>query len=120
MALFANRIPRSSSYLYPLSVGCEECQKELDRSVTELDCRGVTVASNQNGKGLGFPRLFPFLRKLEKYDLPLFIHPTHWSSYPLADTDKGWFMMSVFGWPFDSTQAVWRMIFGESLIDFLP
>jgi aminocarboxymuconate-semialdehyde decarboxylase len=33
--------------------------------------------------------------------------------------DKGWRMMHVFGWPFDTTQAVWRLIFG-GVIDRYP
>ena len=86
--------------------------KELDRSINELDCRGITVAANQNGKGLDSPDYFRFYEKLVDNDLPLFIHPTHWDSYPLVDMDKGWRMMHVFGWPFDTTQAVWRLIFG--------
>ncbi len=86
--------------------------RELDRSINELDCRGITVASNQNGKGLDSPDYFPFYEKLVEYDLPLFIHPTHWTAYPLADDSSGWEFMGTFGWPFDSTLAVWRLIFG--------
>lgn len=97
----------------------KSAMKELDRSVNELDCRGVTVAGNQNGKGLDSPEYFSFYEKLVKHDLPLFIHPTHWESYPLVDMDKGWRMMHVFGWPFDTTQAVWRLIFG-GVIDRYP
>lgn len=93
--------------------------KELDRSINELDCRGVTVATNQNGKGLDSPEYFPFYEKLAEHDLPLFIHPIHWESYPLVDMDKGWRMMHVFGWPFDTTQAIWRLIFG-GVIDRYP
>lgn len=88
---------------------------ELERGVDELDCRGVTISSNQNGKGLDSPEYFPFYAKLEEYDLPLLIHPCHWESYPLVDMEKGWRMMHVFGWPFDTTQAVWRLIMGGVL-----
>jgi predicted TIM-barrel fold metal-dependent hydrolase len=93
--------------------------KELDRSVNELDCRGITISANQNGKGLDSPEFYPFYEKVEKYDLPILIHPTHWESYPLVDMDQGWRMMHVFGWPFDTTQAVWRLIFG-GVIDRFP
>lgn len=93
--------------------------KELDRSIKELDCRGVTVSSNQDGEGLDSPEYFQFYEKLVEHDLPLLIHPTHWESYPLVDMDKGWRMMHVFGWPFDTTQAVWRLIFG-GVIDRYP
>jgi predicted TIM-barrel fold metal-dependent hydrolase len=93
--------------------------KELDRSINELDCRGITLSANQNGTGLDSPKYFPFYEKLVKHDLPLFIHPTHWESYPLVDMEKGWRMMHLFGWPFDTTQAVWRLIFG-GVIDRYP
>ena len=93
--------------------------KEFDRSVNELDCRGVAIATNQNGKGLDSPEYFPFYEKVSEYDLPLFIHPTDWGSYPLVDSDKGWGMMAVFGWPFDTTQAVWRLLFG-GVMDRFP
>lgn len=43
---------------------------ELDRCVNELDCRGITIATNQNGKGLDAPEYFPFYEKMEKYELP--------------------------------------------------
>jgi len=91
---------------------------ELDRAINELDCRGVTTGSNQRGKGLDSPEYFPFYEKLIEHDLPLFIHPVHWKSYPLVDMDQGWRMMHVFGWPFDTTQAVWRLIFGGVLDRF--
>ena len=90
----------------------KSAMKELNRSIHELDCRGVTISANQNGRGLDSPEYFPFYEKVVEHDLPVLIHPTHWESYPLVDMDKGWRMMHLFGWPFDTTQAVWRLIFG--------
>ena len=89
--------------------------KELDRSVSELDCRGVTISSNQNGKGLDSPEYFPFYKKAEEYDLPILIHPIHWESYPLADNVEAWRLMHIFGWPFDTSQAAYRIIMGGVL-----
>lgn len=97
----------------------KSAMKELDHSINELDCRGITISANQNGKGLDSPEYYPFYEKVMKYDLPILIHPTHWESYPLVDMDQGWRMMHVFGWPFDTTQAVWRLIFG-GVIDLFP
>jgi uncharacterized protein len=93
--------------------------REVDRSVNDLDCRGITIATNQKGKGLDSQEYFPFYEKIVQYDLPIFLHPTNWESYPLVDMDMGWRMMHVFGWPFDTTQAVWRLIFG-GVIDRYP
>ncbi|MFC1910256.1 amidohydrolase family protein, partial [Chloroflexota bacterium] len=86
--------------------------KELERCIKELDCRGVTISSNQNGVGLDSRDYDPVYKILEKHQMPILIHPTHWESYPLATNENAWKLMGVFGWPFDTTQAVWRMIFG--------
>ena len=92
--------------------------QELDRGINELDCRAITISTNQNGKGLDSEEYFPFYEKIEELDLPLLLHPVDWESYPLVDMEEGWRMMHVFGWPFDTTQAVWRLIFGGVLDRF--
>jgi predicted TIM-barrel fold metal-dependent hydrolase len=97
----------------------KSAMKELDRSINELDCRGVTISTNQNGKGLDSAEYFPFYEKVVEHDLPILLHPTHFESYPLVDMEKGWRIMHTFGWPFDTSQAVWRMIFG-GVIDRFP
>jgi len=98
----------------------KKAMKELERSVNELDCRGVTIATNQSGKGLDSVEYFTFYEKVAEYGLPIFLQPTHWESYPLVDMEQGYGMMSVFGWPFDTTQAVWRLIFGGVLERYPP
>jgi uncharacterized protein len=92
--------------------------KELDRCVADLDCRGVTISSNQNGKGLDSPEYFPFYEKIVKYDLPILIHPIHWESYPLTDNVEAWRLMHIFGWPFDSSQAAWRLVMSGAIDRF--
>ena len=91
---------------------------EFERSMNELDCRGITVATNQQGKGLDSKEYYPFYERLVQEDLPLLLHPLDWQSYPLVSMKTGWNMMHVFGWPFDTTQAVWRLIFGGVLDRF--
>jgi predicted TIM-barrel fold metal-dependent hydrolase len=92
--------------------------QELERSINELDCRGVTISSNQDGKGLDSPEYFPFYQKLVKHDLPLLIQPTDWESYSLVSPQKGIGAMVAIGWPFDTTQAVYRMIVGGVIDEF--
>ncbi len=96
----------------------DEALRELDRCVGELGCRGITVSTNQEGRGLDDPAFRPFYKELVGYDLPLLLHPAHWGDYRLVDMDEGWRMMHVFGWPFDSTQAVWRLIMGGVIDEF--
>ena len=92
--------------------------EELDRAVDELGFRCVTVSTNQNGRGLDSPEYYPFYDRVARYDIPIFLHPTNWKNYPLVNMKKGWRMLSIFGWPFDTTQAVWRLIFGGVLDKF--
>jgi predicted TIM-barrel fold metal-dependent hydrolase len=91
---------------------------ELQRSIDELDCRGITISTNQNGKGLDSKEYIPLYERIVGRGLPLFLHPTNWESYPLADQAQSWGFMSTFGWPFDTTQALWRLIFGGVMDEF--
>jgi len=93
--------------------------EELKRAVNELDCRGVTISSNQAGRGLDSPEFFPFYEKVVELDLPILIHGTHWECSPLMDMEHSWRFLHVFGWDYDSTQALWRLIFG-GVIDRFP
>lgn len=96
----------------------EGALEELDRTVEELDFRCVTISTNQNGKGLDSSEYYPFYERVVKHDIPIFLQPTNWEGYPLADVETG-NLMGVFGWPFDTTQAVWRLIFG-GVLDMFP
>lgn len=96
----------------------KKAMDELERNVKELDCRGVTLGSNQAGKGLDFEEFYPFYEKIVEYDLPIFIHPVQWESYPLVDAYTGWRNMLVLGWPFDTTQAAWRLVLGGTIDRF--
>lgn len=90
----------------------------MQRCVNELDCRGVTISSNQNGRGLDSPEYYPFYEKVVEHNLPILLHGTHWDCSPLMDMEHSWRFLHVFGWDYDSTQAIWRLIFGGVLDRF--
>ena len=96
-----------------LDVG--EAVDELDRAIGELGLKGLTISTNQNGKGLDSAEYAPFYDKVVKYDIPIFLHPTNWESYPLVDMKKGFRLMHILGWPFDTSQATCRLIFSGTL-----
>ncbi|MEM2103900.1 MAG: amidohydrolase family protein [Candidatus Bathyarchaeia archaeon] len=91
--------------------------EELDRTVRQLGFKCVTISTNQNGKGLDSMEYFPFYERVVKYDVPVFLHPTNWEGYPLVGMEDG--LLSIFGWPFDTSQAVWRLIF-RGVLDRFP
>ena len=81
---------------------------ELDRVVNKWGCRGVTLGTNHNNKGVDDPENGPFYEKVSEYDIPVFLHPMNWTSYNLVEEDPA--VMRLFGWPFDTTIAILRLI----------
>jgi len=89
---------------------------ELERSVNELGLKGFGCFANLNGQALDREELFPIYERLAKYKLPVYIHPTA----PLATEATGIDIMPtlIFGWAFDSTVAMTRLIYGRVLERF--
>lgn len=90
--------------------------KELDRAVGEWGCRGVTMGTNCENRGLDDPRFYPFYETLERHDIPVFLHPMIWHSYELVEQDPA--VMRLFGWPFDTTQAILRLVLSGTMERF--
>jgi aminocarboxymuconate-semialdehyde decarboxylase len=89
---------------------------ELERCVKELGLKGFGCFSNLNGKPLDREELFPIYERIAKYKLPVYIHPTA----PLATEATGIDIMPtlIFGWAFDSTVAMTRLVYGRVLERF--
>ncbi|HEX2226752.1 MAG TPA: amidohydrolase family protein [Candidatus Binatia bacterium] len=89
---------------------------ELERSVHELGLRGFGCFANLNGQPLDREELFPIYERLAKYKLPVYIHPTA----PLASESSGIDIMPtlIFGWAYDSTVAMTRLVYGRVLERF--
>jgi predicted TIM-barrel fold metal-dependent hydrolase len=94
--------------------------KETDRAIMDLGFKGVYVHSNINGRPLDDPEFFPLFEKMAQYNLPIYIHP--WRSdehaeYPSEDMSK-YMIASVFGWPYETTAAMSRIVFSGILEKF--
>jgi len=89
---------------------------ELERSVNELGLRGFGCFANLNGAPLDREELFPLYERLAKYNLPVYVHPTA----PLATESSGIDIMPtlIFGWAYDSTVAMTRLVYGRVLERF--
>lgn len=89
---------------------------ELDRSLTDLDMAGVQLFSNVAGRPLDDERFRPFLERVARHDVPIWIHPQLHDWYPWLgeyDVDK------MLGWPFDTGVALLRLVFG-GVLEALP
>ena len=89
-----------------------EALDELERAIGELGLRGCMIYSNVNGKPLDSPEFMPFYEKMSKFGLPIFIHPTNW---PYYDWIGEYQLGQIFGWPFDTSLAVGRLVLGGVL-----
>ena len=86
---------------------------ETDRAIKDLGFRGIYVHSNINGKSLDSPEFLPLFEKMAGYKLPVYIHPWRgddFADYSSEDTSK-YLIASVFGWPYETTAAMTRLVF---------
>ena len=89
--------------------------KEIDRAVIDLRLRGVQIYSPVNDKPLDLPEFWPLYEKMEKYDLPIFIHPMRMGpDYKTEKTSK-YMIGAIFGWPYETTAAMTRLVFSGVL-----
>ena len=92
---------------------------ELDRVVKDLGFRCITIGTHQRDIGLDSEELHRLYGRIASYNVPVFLHPVNWDGYPLASEGNGVHAMSTFGWPFDTSLAIWRMIAG-GIFDKFP
>ena len=88
--------------------------EETDRAIKDLGFRGIYVHSNINGKPLDAPEFLPLFEKMAQYDLPIYIHPWRGddhAEYPTEEKSK-YMIASIFGWPYETTAAMTRLVFG--------
>ena len=95
--------------------------KETDRTIKELGFKGIYVHSNINGKPLDAPEFLPLWEKMANYDLPVYIHPwrpPEFSDYATENKSQ-YNIAGNFGWPYETTVAMTRIIF-SGILDKYP
>jgi len=91
--------------------------KEADRAINDLGFRGIYVHSNINGKPLDSEEFLPLYEKMSQYNLPVYIHPWRgddFADYKTEDRSK-YLIASIFGWPYETTAAMTRLVFSGIL-----
>jgi uncharacterized protein len=95
--------------------------REIDRAVGELGAKGIQVFTNVAGKPLSVPEFRPLFARMAQHDLPVWVHPMRgpqFSDYATEQTSDNeiWF---TFGWPFETTACMTRLIY-SGLFDEFP
>ncbi len=86
---------------------------EVDRAIDELGAVGVQTYTNINGYPLDEPRFAPFFARMAHHDRPVWLHPTRTAAMSDYKTEaKSRFeMWWCFGWPYDTSVAMARLVF---------
>ncbi len=98
----------------------DEALAEADRCIRDLGFRGVYIHTPVDEKPLDFPEFMPLYAKMQAYDLPIVIHPMRKPDHPdyLSEKSSKYNMFSMFGWPYDTTSAMGRLVFSGILEKF--
>lgn len=82
---------------------------EFERCSDDLNMAGVQIFSNIDGQPLDRPQFEPLFETAERTDTPLWLHPQlhEWYGWASEYMDH-----RLFGWPFDTTLALSRLVFG--------
>lgn len=94
--------------------------KEAERAIKDLHLHGIQLTTNINGKPLDSPEFLPFFEMMEAFDRPIWIHPHRdetVADYDGEDISK-YGLFSIFGWPYESTLAMSRLVFSGIMEQF--
>ncbi len=112
--LTARHPDRFAGFLAALPMNSPDAAaRELDRAIRELGACGTQIYSNADGKPLDDAAFHPLFDLMHAVDLPIFLHPARdaRSSDYLSETRSKYEIWWTFGWPYDTSVAMARLVF---------
>lgn len=99
----------------------EAALEEIDYAIKVLNLRGIQLFTPTNDRPLDTEEFMDIYRKMAEYDLPIWVHPYRRRSYPdyWVESEPKYRIFSVFGWPFETTVAMARIVF-SGILDKWP
>ncbi|MEH6832997.1 MULTISPECIES: amidohydrolase family protein [Falsihalocynthiibacter] len=94
---------------------------EAQRAVTELGAKGIQIHTNMCGRPLDDPEFLPIFDVAAELGVPIWLHPTRsaaMSDYA-AEKKSRFEMWWCFGWPYETSIAMARLVF-SGLFDRHP
>jgi aminocarboxymuconate-semialdehyde decarboxylase len=94
---------------------------EADRAIKTLGAGGIQIFTNIAGHPLDEPRFAPLFAAMAAHDMPIWLHPARTSAMPdyAAEEKSRYEMWWCFGWPYDTSVAMTRLVF-SGLFDRHP
>jgi len=88
--------------------------KELARAVDELGAFGVQIYTNVAAKPLDLPEFLPVFEEAARRDIPIWMHPARAADFPdyQTETRSLYEIWWTFGWPYETSVAMARLVFG--------
>lgn len=122
MAEYVTKYPdRFPAFIASLPMNNPEAAlQEIDRAVKDLKAVGVQFFTNVLGKPLDLPEFKPLFAKMAEYDLPIWVHPARgadFSDYKTEEKSK-YEIWWTFGWPYETSAMMARLVFGGYFDDF--
>jgi aminocarboxymuconate-semialdehyde decarboxylase len=123
MAELANKHPdRFAGFVAAVSLtDVDGSIAEARRAVTDLGACGIQVFTSIAGRPLDDAAFRPVFAEMAKLDLPIWLHPartagmTDYAAEPKSRYEMWW----CFGWPYDTSVAMSRLVF-SGLFDRHP
>src|SRR5215813_6248887 len=87
--------------------------KEARRAVKELGAAGIQIFTNIAGKPLDTGEFEPIFATMAELDRPIWLHPARTAAMPdyPAEAKSRYEMWWCFGWPYDTSVAMSRLVF---------
>ncbi len=82
------------------------------RAMTELGAKGIQLFTNVNGKPIDAKEYEPLFALAAEQDLPIWLHPTRTAEFSdyTAEKFSRYEMWWCFGWPYESSVAMTRLV----------
>jgi len=93
-------------------VDVESAIEEAKRAIGTLGAAGVQIYTSIEGQPLDAPRFQPFFAAMAELDRPIWLHPVRNADMPdyPAETKSRYEMWWCFGWPYDTSVAMTRLV----------
>ncbi len=87
--------------------------EEIDRALGSLGAAGIQIFTNVGGRALDDPAFAPVFERMARAGRPIWMHPTRTASFSdyAAEPKSKFEMWWTFGWPYETSVAMARIVF---------
>ena len=99
----------------------DACLRETERCLNQLGMKGMLMYTSACGRAIDAPEFLPFYQLMAERNLPIWLHPARGANQPdyVDEQVSKYEIWQIFGWPFETTAAMTRLIFA-GIFDRFP